>query len=209
MTIRLLSVHVGQPAPLGDRRGAVVISGIRKQPVGTPTVVVSRTNIAGDGQADLTNHGGLDKAVYCYSIGNYPFWAESIGYEGDGTHTAFGQNLTVSGVDEAIVCIGDTWQWGEVTLQVSQPRWPCFKLNMHSGMMKLSNALIHSARSGWYLRVLQEGTAPTAGEITIVERDPEGVTVREAFNARRDPDFDPERRDAIWSHPALAQTWKV
>lgn len=208
-TIRLLDVHAGMPSPLGGRRGEMVLSGIRKQPVGTPVVAVSLTNIAGDGQADLKHHGGLDKAIYCYSVDNYPFWRESIGYEGDGVHSAFGQNLTIAGVDETMVCIGDTWQWGEVVLQVSQPRWPCFKLNMHSGVNKLSNHLIHAARSGWYLRVLHEGVAPSSGEITVIGRDPAGITVREAFEARRDPDFDPDRREAIWTHPSLAHAWKV
>lgn len=209
MTIRLLSVHVGRPAPLAERAGQIIYSGIRKQQVDSPTVAVSRINIAGDGQADRENHGGQDKAVYCYPVDNYPFWKDLIGYEGDGIHSAFGQNLTVEGVDETSVCIGDIWQWGEVRLQVSQPRWPCSKLNLHSGVKRLSIDLIHAARSGWYLRVLETGTAPTSGDITIVERDPQGITVREAFEARRDPGFDAERRKQIWSHPALAEAWKI
>jgi MOSC domain-containing protein YiiM len=209
MTIRLHAVHVGTPAPLSERAGTVIMSGIRKLPVNAASVVVSLTNIEGDGQADLVNHGGRDKAVYCYTLDNYPFWQELIGYEGDGVHSAFGQNLTVSGIDEEAVCIGDVWQWGDVQLQVSQPRWPCSKLNMHSGVKKLSNHLIHAARSGWYLRVLETGTAPTSGEITVVERDPQGITVREAFHARRDPDFDLNRRQEIMAHPALANGWKI
>lgn len=206
--IRLLDVNVGLPAPLAERRGEVITSGIRKRPIATETVIVSATNIAGDGQADLVNHGGLDKAVYCYSADNFPFWRESIGYAGDGVHAAFGQNLTVAGVDESSIHIGDRLRWGEVLLEVSQPRWPCSKLNLHSGVKKLSNHLIHTARSGWYLRVIEPGTAPTSGEITIVERDPLGISVREAFEARRDPDFDSSRREVIWSHSAMAAAWK-
>jgi MOSC domain-containing protein YiiM len=208
-TITLLEVHVGTPAPLAERRGEIITSGIRKVPVESATIAVSRTNIAGDGQADLVHHGGLDKAVYCYPADNFPFWRESIGYEGDGVHSAFGQNLTVAGIDETQVCIGDIWQWGDVTLQISQPRWPCSKLNQHSGVKKLSNALIHSARSGWYLRVLEPGVAPTSGEIQVIERDPAGIAVREAFEARRDPAFDPGRHREIMSHPALAKAWAL
>jgi MOSC domain-containing protein YiiM len=208
-TIQLLQVHVGTPAPLGERRGAVVTSGIRKKPAQDAILSVSRVNIAGDGQADLRNHGGVDKAVYCYSADNYPFWQESIGYEGDGIHSRFGQNLTVSGVDEATVCIGDVWRWGDVVLQVSQPRWPCFKLNMHSGVKKLSNALIHSGRSGWYLRVLEPGTAPASGEIVLTERDPMGLTVRDAFEARGNPEMDPVRYREIMGHPKLAKAWSM
>lgn len=206
-TIRLLDVNVGLPAPLAERRGEVITSGIRKRPVDSETVIVSATNIGGDGQADLVNHGGLDKAVYCYSADNFPFWRESIGYEGDGVHAAFGQNLTVAGIDETTIHIGDRLRWGEVLLEVSQPRWPCSKLNLHSGVKKLSNQLIHTARSGWYLRVIEPGTAPASGEITIVERDPSGISVREAFEARRDPDFDPDRHQMIMAHPKLAKAW--
>jgi MOSC domain-containing protein YiiM len=205
--IQLLDVNVGLPSPLGARRGEAVMSGIRKRPVTIPKVHVSTTNIAGDGQADLVNHGGLDKAVYCYPADNYPFWKDLIGYEGDGIHAAFGQNLTVSGIDETGIHIGDRLMWGNVLLEVSQPRWPCSKLNLHSGVKKLSNHLIHSARSGWYLRVIDPGTAPTAGAIAIVERDPQGITVREAFEARRDPRFDPDRHREIMSHPKLAPAW--
>lgn len=206
-TIQLLDVNVGLPSPLGERRGEVIMSGIRKLPVTTERVEVSMTNIAGDGQADLVNHGGLDKAVYCYSADNYPFWHESIGYEGDGIHAAFGQNLTLSGVDEARIHIGDRLRWGEVLLEVSQPRWPCSKLNMHSGVKKLSNQLIRSARSGWYVRVLETGTAPSTGEIIVIERDPLAVTVREAFEARRGVDMDPDRYREIMAHPKLAKAW--
>lgn len=206
-TIRLLEVNVGLPAPLGERRGEVTISGIRKRPVTTDSVTVSATNIAGDGQADLVNHGGQDKAIYCYSVDHYPFWQESIGYEGDGVHAAFGQNLSLSGIDETGIHIGDRLRWGDVLLEVSQPRWPCFKLDMHSGIPLLMKRLIASGRSGWYLRVIEPGTASTSGAIEIVERDPLGISVRDAFNARRDPHMEPARYHEIMSHPKLAAAW--
>jgi MOSC domain-containing protein YiiM len=206
-TIRLLDVNVGLPSPLGERREEVIVSGIRKRPVTADSVTVSTTNISGDGQADLVNHGGLDKAVYCYSADNFPFWDESIGYSGDGFHSAFGQNLTVTGIDEDGIHIGDRLRWGEVLLEVSQPRWPCFKLDMHSGVPLLMKRLIDSGHSGWYLRVIEPGTATTSGEIEIVERDPLGISVRVAFDARRDPKMDPDRYREIMSHPKLAEAW--
>lgn len=208
-TIQLLGVHVGLPAPLGERRGEAVISGIRKRPVDAATVTVSPTNIAGDGQADLKNHGGLDKAVYCYSADNFPFWKESIGYGGDGVHASFGQNLTVAGIDETAIHIGDWLRWGDVLLEVSQPRWPCYKLDMHSGMPLLMKRLIASGLSGWYLRVIEAGTAPASGAIEVVERDPAQLTIREAFDARRNPKMDAERYREIMSHPKLAKAWSM
>jgi MOSC domain-containing protein YiiM len=175
--------------------------------VETSEVVVSETNIAGDGQADLVNHGGLDKAIYCYSADNFPFWKESIGYQGDNIHAAFGQNLTVSGIEETRIHIGDRLRWGDVLLEVSQPRWPCFKLDMHSGVPLLMKRLISSGHSGWYLRVIEPGAAPTSGEIVFVERDPLGITVRDAFDARRDPNMNPGRYHEIMAHPKLAKAW--
>lgn len=207
-TIALRSVSVGKPALLGQRRGEDVLSGIRKQPVDLPMVTVLPTNIEGDGQADLRNHGGLDKAIYCYPSEHLPYWSQSAAYIGDGTHAPFGENLSTIGIDEEAACIGDIWYWGTVRLQISQPRWPCFKLDMHSGVRKLTNQLIKSGRSGWYLRVLEPGTAPTSGKIGIVERDPLGITVRRAFDARRDPKLDSGEYEHIMSHPRLAEAWR-
>jgi MOSC domain-containing protein YiiM len=207
-TITLRSVSVGKPALLGQRRGEEVLSGIRKQRVTLSTIDVTTTNISGDGQADLRNHGGLDKAVYCYPSQHLSFWAEAIDYAGDGTFAPFGENLSITGIDEETACIGDIWQWGSVALQISQPRWPCFKLDMHSGVKAFMNRLIKSGRCGWYLRVLEGGVAPTSGEIEITGQDPLGVSVRQAFDARRDPALDPERYKEIMSHPRLAAAWK-
>jgi MOSC domain-containing protein YiiM len=207
-TITFRSVSVGGPTILGKRRGEDVLSGIRKQPLMSPTVDVSTTNIAGDRQADLRNHGGSDKAVYCYPSEHLAFWRETAGYVGDGTHTPFGENLSVTGVDEGTARIGDIWRWGSVTLQISQPRWPCFKLDMHADIGSMMTLLIKSGRCGWYLRVLDAGVAPTSGVIEVIERDTLGVTVRQAFDARRDPEMDRGTYEHIMSHPRLATAWK-
>jgi MOSC domain-containing protein YiiM len=207
-TITLHAVSVGQPALLGKRRGKDVLSGIRKLPVDAPSVAVSTTNIEGDRQADLTNHGGLDKAIYCYPATHLPAWQGEIGYAGDGVHAPFGENLSLSRIDEETACIGDIWRWGTVTVQISQPRWPCYKLDLHSGIPLMMKKLIAAGRSGWYLRVLEPGIAPTRGEITLLERDPLGISVRTAFDARRDPTMNPEEYARIMSHPKLAASWK-
>ncbi|NVH05542.1 MOSC domain-containing protein, partial [Escherichia coli] len=115
--ITLRSTSVGQPALLGQRRGEAVLSGIRKQPLVVPTISVGTTNIDGDAQADLKNHGGPNKAVYCYPADHLPHWRRTLGYEGDGVHAPLGENLSVSGITEEDACIGDTWRWGDVVLQ--------------------------------------------------------------------------------------------
>lgn len=207
-TITLRSVSVGQPAVLGERRGVQVSSGIRKIRVETPAVTVSPTNIEGDGQADLRAHGGPDKAIYCYPSEHLPFWNAALGdFIGD-QYAPLGENLSLRGIDEETACIGDIWQWGNVTVQISQPRWPCYKLQMHTGAGDMINRFVKSGRSGWYLRVLNPGTASTSGTIEITYRDPEGITVGQAFDAARNPDIDSDLLRRINEHPALAGQWR-
>jgi MOSC domain-containing protein YiiM len=205
--VRLLAVNVGLPAPLKDERtGREVLSGIRKVAVASPEVTVGRLNISGDGQADLNSHGGVDKAVYCYPHDHLPAWDAEIGY-GPGAPAPFGENLSVLGSVEDGVRIGDRWRWGEVVLEVVQPRWPCFKLGLHSGHRDLPSRLIATERSGWYCRVVMEGTAPTTGELMLLQRDPGAPTVRETFRAAKGL-VTVERAGQIASHPALAARWR-
>jgi MOSC domain-containing protein YiiM len=93
-------------------------------------------------------------------------------------------------------------------VQVSQPRWPCYKLQMHTGQPQLVKRFVDSGRCGWYLRVLEPGTAPTHGEIAIIERDPLAIPVGVAFRVRREPDADPDLFARVMSHPKLADGWR-
>jgi len=203
--ITLVALAVGKPALLGHNRQGEVISGIRKHHVESGEVQVRRLNIAGDGQADLRVHGGVDKAIFCYPREHRAYWRDHIGY--DREEAPFGENLSVEGADESTVQIGDTWRWGTALLQVSQPRWPCYKLAMHSGHPDMVRRFVASGRSGWYLRVLEEGIAPSRGPIEVVDRDPLEVTVQMAFQMARG-DGDPARFDLVNTHPALAIAWR-
>ena len=203
--IELVALAVGRPSVLGISRQRRVISGIRKHHVEGAVVQVGWTNIDGDGQADLVNHGGVDKAVYCYPRQHRQHWREELGYERKAA--PFGENLSVLGVDETTVCIGDTWRWGSVLLQVSQPRWPCYKLAMHTGHDDMVKRFVAWGRSGWYLRVLEEGAAPTTGAIAIESRDPAGITVDLAFRARRGSE-EAETTARVMAHPSLAAAWR-
>jgi MOSC domain-containing protein YiiM len=204
-SIELVRVAVGLPAIIGQNRDGDVLSGIAKREVDIPEVIVRTTNIDGDGQADLRNHGGVDKAVYCYPREHRAWWGDEIGY--DREEAPFGENLSVTGIEEDEAHIGDVWQWGTAVLQISQPRWPCYKLAMHSGHRDMVKRFVESGRSGWYLRVLEEGVAPTSGEIQIIQRDPLGVTVMEAMLARRRK-LGADETARIFAHPALATAWK-
>lgn len=203
--IRLVSVAVGRPTVIGVNRKGEVTSGIAKREVNLPEVIVRRTNIDGDGQADLRVHGGPDKAIYCYPREHRAFWRDELGYERD--QAPFGENLSTEGIDEETAQIGDVWRWGSALLQVSQPRWPCHKLALHSGYPDMVKRFVAAGRSGWYLRVLEEGVAPTSGPIEIAERDPRGISVRTSFMAARG-DIEPSRFEAANGHPALAAAWR-
>jgi MOSC domain-containing protein YiiM len=206
--IRVLAVNVGTPELLMERRGQPVQSGIRKHRLPDGPIVVRETNIEGDGQADLVNHGGPDKAVYVYPSEHLPLWKAEVGY--DGGDSPFGENLTISGMLEDEARIGDIWQWGEVRMQVSQPRWPCFKLAHRSGHPDMIKRLVASNRSGWYMRVLQPGTTSVEAPIELIEIDPAGITVRQAFRANINrTSLDDVERARIVSHPALSEAWRA
>jgi MOSC domain-containing protein YiiM len=203
--VNLIEVAVGTPTVIGRNRDGDVLSGIAKHPVREPEILVGRTNLAGDAQADLRVHGGPEKAVYCYPREHRALWQAEIGY--DRSDAPFGENLSVEGALETDVCIGDTWRWGTALLQVSQPRWPCYKLALHVGRDDMIKRFIDSGRSGWYLRVLEEGVAPTSGPITIERRDPARLPVSAVILKARG-DADPDTIQAVKDHPTLTASWR-
>ena len=158
--VSLHAISVGRPEALGFEGAAdpfdqAWTTGIFKTPVATP-ILLSRTNLAGDGQADLVNHGGIDKAVCAYSAEHYPGWQASLAVE-DFTAGAFGENFTIAGQVEDDVCIGDVWSAGDVLLQVSQPRQPCWKLARKWRIPNLVARTVANGRTGWYYRVCAKG----------------------------------------------------
>lgn len=204
-TVGLLSVNVGRPSFLGYHRGRPVVSGIVKRPVTAGSLNLDGLNLAGDGQADLQVHGGADKAVYAYPSEHFPVWGEELGQELG--PASFGENLTVWGWLEDRVRIGDRWEWGDAVLEVCQPRWPCFKLAVYRRSGRVGPRMRETGRTGWYLRVLQTGTVPVAGPITLAERHPAGVTVRDVHEARR-RGVSGERLQALLALDPLADDWK-
>ena len=205
--VRLRAVHVGTPTPLGELKGDRVWSAIRKQRVASDgRLWLSSVNLSGDGQADLDAHGGLDKAVYSYPSEHLAPWAAELGEAlGD---AAFGENLSTIGVLEEDVSIGDVWQWGAATLQVTQPRWPCYKLTMLRARDDIGPRVRASGRTGWYLRVLEPGEVPAGGPIEVIQRDQTGVSVHDAHLAMLDRHMSPERLREVAEHPALAEQWR-
>ncbi len=203
--IRLVAVNVGLPAPLGEG----VTSGIRKRPVVAGTSLrLSSVNLEGDAQADLRVHGGPDKAVYVHPSEHLPAWREELGQALD-EPAPFGENLSTAGATETVVTIGERWVWGDAHLEVCQPRWPCHKLIRHRGTADAAQLLVESGRSGWYLRVLREGSVPVDGPIEVLDR-PDGPTVLDCLRARTDlHDGDPALAELVVGTPALARQWRT
>lgn len=161
------SVQAGRIAPLGPQR---IPSAFVKRSVAGP-VHVGALGLDGDEQADLRVHGGPEKAVYAYPAAHYPLWTTEIpALAARFVPGSFGENLTISGLTEHDLCVGDVHGIGSVRLQVCQPRQPCAKLALNFEYPRLPKAMVRSGRSGWYYRVLAAGTLQAGDSVTVLER---------------------------------------
>lgn len=178
----LVSIQVGVPTNYGledaaDAHDKPWTTAFYKRPIEGRTFV-AKTNIEGDSQADLKHHGGIDKAVLAYSADHYPEWRESLRLP-HMPHGAFGENLTIAGLNEAFVCIGDALRIGPVLFEVSQPRQPCWKLARRWRMHELVALVVRNGRTGWYLRVLEEGWIEAGMPVDLIDRpNPEWTIAR-------------------------------
>jgi len=178
--MRLLSVNVGMPARhMID--GKEVTTGIVKSPVPGRNRV-RWLAIDGDGHANQPNHGGPDQALSVYSIDHYQFWGARFGRH-DFSCGVFGENLTVDGMTETEMCIGDVLEIGTATLQVTHPRIPCFRLSYRLGIPKFHQEQLESGRIGYLLRVLQEGEIAAGDEVRLVDREKRPITVAQCIAA--------------------------
>ena len=172
--MKLLSVNVSLPQEI-TVKGKMVRTGIFKAPV-EGRAKVATLNIAGDGQADLMGHGGAFRAVYVYSFDNYAYWEHELGRR-DFSFGQFGENLTVEGMGDEEVHVGDTFRIGTVIFQVTQPRVPCYKLAIKMGVEGFYNQILESGRLGFYFRVLEEGDVGAGDVIEKTKVDPIGMTI--------------------------------
>lgn len=174
--MKLLSINVAQPKAV-EFNGRSYQTGIyKRRRMGR--VFLSRLGLDGDGQADRKNHGGAHQAVYCYPHEHYSYWAAELKWE-DSHYGAFGENLTLLGLLESAVCIGDVFRIGGAVIQVSQPRVPCYKLADKLGVPGFEKTFLRANRCGFYARALEEGTVEAGDPVTQLERDPAGLTVAE------------------------------
>ena len=204
--MKLLSINVSKPKPI-QYGGKTIRTGIFKEPV-SGTVMLREKNIDGDGQGDLRVHGGTYKAIYGYPFEHYTHWQQELQRD-DLTYGQFGENLTVEGLLEDAVHIGDVFQIGStVRLQITQPRVPCFKLAYKMGLPEFPKQFLESLRVGFYFRVLEEGEITAGDTIACVEADSESMTVTEVVNLRY---FDRDNHEKIAQARklrALSPSWK-
>ncbi|HYM35559.1 MAG TPA: MOSC domain-containing protein [Steroidobacteraceae bacterium] len=182
--MKLVSINVSQPVTV-TFQGEEVSTGIFKKPM-QGSVAVHKNNLAGDGQADLAVHGGVDKAVYAYSLDHYAYWQQALRRDSM-PYGQFGENLTISGLSEAECFIGDHWQIGTAVFAITQPRQPCFKLGVRFNDTDMPKRFTQSGLTGVYLKVLQEGIITAGDEIKILKRGPGSVNVNELFRAFMGP----------------------
>jgi MOSC domain-containing protein YiiM len=202
---RVISVNVGQPREVKFRDGSV-LTGIFKQPV-AGRVAVHELNLAGDRQADLTVHGGRDKAIYCYPVEHYPYWAAELPGT-DLPHGMFGENLTTEGLDETTVHIGDQFRIGSAVLQVTQPRTPCYKLGIKFGRADMVEKFWSSRRSGFYFSVIEEGELGAGDVIERIAVGPGEVGIAEVLQLAGGVEPDRAQLERVLQSP-LPDAWKL
>ena len=203
--MNLLSVNIAQPRPIVFQ-GRQVMTAIFKQPIEGRRAVHS-LGVEGDAQADLNAHGGKDKAVYGYPQEHYGYWQDQLGAE-PFPYGQFGENFTVSGLLEDDLQIGDILEIGSTTLQVSQPRVPCFKLGVRMGDQSFLKTFLHSLRVGFYLRVLSEGHVEAGDPIKHTRSSTPSITVRDLFHLRHLDRSDRQLAQQAAELPALTESWR-
>lgn len=202
----LVAVSVGQPRDF-DWQGRTLRTGIAKAPV-AGRVAAGTLGLDGDAQADLTVHGGVDKAVYAYDALNTAYWRSQLGRPELGPG-CFGENLTVTGLPEARVFIGDRFRIGSACFEVSQPRQPCLKLAMRFEDAGFPKRFLESRRVGFYLRVVEPGEVGAGDPIVRIAHDPSSLdvaTLVSLFVARAPNAALLERAAGL---AALADAWRI
>jgi len=208
------AIHVGRPrqfSAVEDESDETTdakpwTSGIIKAPVKGP-VMVRRLNIDGDGQADLVHHGGQDKAVLGYAGEHYEFWKSEYPHV-DWRAGCFGENLTIRGLSEAEVCVGDVFRLGEARLQISQPRQPCWKLSRRWRLPKLAVRVQQTRRTGWYFRVLGEGRIEAGQTLEVTDRPFPQWTIARANEIMFAKPRLPDEELALARCNALSASWR-
>jgi len=177
--MEIISTNIGEPVTV-EWRGDKVQTGIFKFGVETP-VFLGREDVLNDHVLNRKYHGGVDKACYLYSADHYPFWKKKYS-ENVWQWGMFGENLTVRGLNESEIRIGDIYQVGGAVIQVSQPRQPCFKLGIRFENQAIVEDFWESSFPGVYVRVIESGNITTGDVMVLIKRNEESLSVSQVFS---------------------------
>jgi len=202
---RLIAVNVGLPRDIAWK-GRTVHTGIWKDAV-RGRCRVSRLNVEGDGQGDLAGHGGEQRAVFAYQIESYQYWQEQL-KRTDFVHGQFGENFTIEGLPDDVVCIGDRYQIGGAVFEVTQPRVTCYRVGIRMNEPRMPALLTSSGRPGFYFRVLREGEVGAGDEIVNVGEARERMTVTEINALLYSPNHPSDLLERALRIEALSPGWR-
>lgn len=203
--MKVISLNVGRPR-LVLRNDEPVSTGIFKEPV-NGRVMLRTLNLDGDRQADLTVHGGPEKAVYVYPSEHYEFWKRELP-DMDLPWGMFGENFTTVGLDETETRIGDKFRIGSAEVMVTQPRMPCYKLGMRFGRTDIIKRFLVSERSGFYLSVLKEGEVGVGDAIEVLEKKESGVRVVDITRLYSSEKHNADLMRQAIATEALPESWR-
>jgi ferredoxin-NADP reductase/MOSC domain-containing protein YiiM len=203
---RLLSVNVGMPKNV-PWQGKSVFTGVFKDPV-SGRRRVGKLNVEGDGQGDRAGHGGEQRAVFVYQIDSYRYWERELGRD-DFAYGQFGENFTVEGLGDEEVCVGDRYQIGSATFEVTQPRVTCYRVGIRMNDPRIPAMLVSHHRPGFYFRVLEEGEVEAGDEVIKLASGPEQMPVAEADALLYLPGHPRQQLLRALRIPALSPGWQA
>ncbi|HWK23818.1 MAG TPA: MOSC domain-containing protein [Ureibacillus sp.] len=203
-SIQLKNFSIGLPKIINYEKEKQMETGICKETVDEAMLTVD--GFVGDGVADLKNHGGPDRAVCVYPFEHYAQWEKEFGTILPSS--TFGENITVTHMLEADVCIGDIYQLGDAIIQVTQGRVPCSTINKRVGLPLLMKRMVETGFTGYLCRVLQEGKVRRDSKITLLEKHPKGISILFANEVYFKRPKDIEAMQSILSVEELAEEWK-
>jgi len=201
----LISVNVGLPRDV-EWQGKVVHTGILKRSV-PGRIMARRLNLDGDGQGDLAGHGGEHRAVMVYQLASYRYW-ETFLQRKDFEYGQFGENLTVDGLADDEVCIGDRYRIGGALFEVTQPRVTCYRVGIRMNNAQMPSLLVSHKRPGFYCRVLEEGEVGAGDEIVKVAEGPERISVAEIDGLLYLPGHPRDKLERALRIPSLSAGWR-
>jgi MOSC domain-containing protein YiiM len=179
---------------------------IGKRPLAGP-VRLTRLGLAGDQQEDQKHHGGPDRALCTYVADHHPAWVPVLGRTPE--PGLFGENLTVQGIDETQVHVGDRFRVGSAIIEITTPRVPCMTLTRRLGYPEAVAFIRTLGWCGWYSRVIEEGVAEAGMELELIHPDPAGVSIREVYGVNSDKGAPRAALERVLAVPALPEEWRA